>query len=127
MTKIPKRCTEVRKAGATGRRRFVAAMLAMPGWMAMGAPLGLGRNHGKRLGISAASYVLRGYASIASTKYPPFRDAMDMIEHCHSLGAGGMQVGVRNWTREFARRVRDRSQQLDLFVEGQIRLPADKA
>jgi hypothetical protein len=37
-----------------------------------------------------------------------------------------VQVGVKDWTADFARKVRDRREKLGLYLEGSIALP-DKA
>jgi len=78
---------------------------------------------GMRMGIVVHSYAHRWNSKIASQKYPGFRDALDLIEHCHEIGAGGVQVMVRDWTKDFAKKIRDRREKLDLFLEGSIGLP----
>ncbi len=77
---------------------------------------------GKRMGVSIASYGqrMRGGDGLG---LPPFRDALNVLEHCRSLGAGGVQVGVRGWQSAFAQQVRDRRESLGMFLEGQISLP----
>ncbi len=77
------------------------------------------------MGIVVHSYASRWNSKTESKKYPGFRDATDLLDHCHSIGAGGIQVVVRNWTSDFAKKVRDRREKLDLFLEGSISLPAD--
>lgn len=77
----------------------------------------------KRMGVSVASYAIRWRSSSESTNYPPFKHALNLLEHCHKIGAGGIQVGVGNWTADYAGKVRDRREQLGLYLEGQIRLP----
>lgn len=76
-----------------------------------------------RMGIVVHSYAARWNSKVESEKYPGFRDAIDLLEHCHAIGAGGLQVGVRNWTQDFARRVRDTRERLGLYLEGSIALP----
>ena len=78
--------------------------------------------HGKkRLGVSTSSYGVRWRNGTA--ELPAFNDALGMIEHCHRLGAGGVQIGVGGWTPEFARQVRERIERYEMFLEGQIGLP----
>lgn len=76
-----------------------------------------------RMGIVVHSYAARWNSKVESEKYPGFRDAIDLLEHCHAIGAGGLQVGVRNWTQDFARKVRDTRERLGLYLEGSIALP----
>lgn len=76
-----------------------------------------------RMGIVVHSYAARWNSKVESAKYPAFKDAIDLLEHSHAIGAGGVQVGVRNWTEQFARKVRDRREALGLYLEGSIALP----
>lgn len=78
-----------------------------------------------RMGIVVHSYASRWNSKIESSKYPGFKDAVDLMEHCHQIGAGGVQVMVRDWSRDFAKRVRDTREKLGLFIEGSIGLPKD--
>jgi sugar phosphate isomerase/epimerase len=75
------------------------------------------------MGVVVHSYGSRWNAKAESSKYPGFANAVDLIEHCHRIGAGGVQVGVKDWTAEFARKVRDRREKLGLYLEGSISLP----
>lgn len=78
---------------------------------------------GERMGIVVHSYGLRWNSKANSSKYPPFNNAIQLLEHCHSIGAGGIQVGVNGWTQDFAHQIRKRSETLNLFLEGSIGLP----
>lgn len=78
---------------------------------------------GNRMGISIASYAIRWKSSEESTSYPAFTDALQVLAHSHSLGAGGVQVSVRGWAKDFAGKVRDTREKLDQYLEGQISLP----
>ena len=78
-----------------------------------------------RMGIVVHSYASRWNSRIPSEKYPGFRDAIDLIEHCHSIGAGGVQVMVRDWTTDFVKNVRDKREKLGLFLEGSVSIPKD--
>jgi len=83
---------------------------------------------GRRLGVTAWSYRIRwGQRRKPEAPQPAWRDALDLLEHCAGLGAGCLQVGVRDWTADFAGRVRDRREQLGIALEGQIALPRDDA
>ena len=79
----------------------------------------------KRMGVAVTSYVIRWRSKDASKRIPGFVNALDFLDHCHQLGAGGAQVGVRNWTQDFAGKVRDQREKLGLYLEGQILLPKD--
>ena len=81
------------------------------------------RNADKRMGISVASYAYRWNLKEQSKKYPAFTNALQVLQHSEKLGAGGVQVGVRNWATGFAGKVRDAREKMDLYLEGQISLP----
>ncbi len=78
------------------------------------------------MGIVVYSYSIRRSSRNLSKRYPPFKDAIELMDHCHSIGAGGFQVGVQGWEKAFARNVRDRREELGLYLEGQIRLPKER-
>ncbi len=75
------------------------------------------------MGVVVHSYASRWNANTESKKYPGFENAIDLLEHCHKIGAGGVQVGVKDWTTDFAKNVRDKREQWGLYLEGSIGLP----
>jgi sugar phosphate isomerase/epimerase len=77
------------------------------------------------MGIVVHSYASRWNSKHESQKYPGFYDAIQLLEHCHQLGGGGVQVGIHGWTAEFTQKVRDRREKLGLYLEGTIRMPKD--
>ncbi len=78
---------------------------------------------GKRMGIVVHSYWSRWNPKLESKKYPGFQNAMELIDHCAQIGAGGVQVGVKDWSLDFAKKVRDQREKLGLYLEGSIGLP----
>lgn len=78
---------------------------------------------GISMGIVVHSYGARWNSKFPSEKYPGFVNALQLISHCHQIGAGGVQVGVNNWTSDFAKKVRDQREKLGLYLEGSIGLP----
>lgn len=111
-----KRRTFIRNSTAGS---LAMAMPVLPDFLAAAPEL--------RFGVAEAGYHMRWYRDLESKVYPPFGNAPDMIDHCHSLGFGGVQVNVRNWDKEIVKEVRDRQENLNIFVEGQIRMPKDDA
>lgn len=79
------------------------------------------------MGVVVHSYASRWNSKANSTKYPAFTDAIGMMEHCHSIGAGGVQVMVRGWDGKFSQRVRKAGEKLNLYLEGSIWLPKTAA
>jgi sugar phosphate isomerase/epimerase len=76
-----------------------------------------------RMGIVVHSYGSRWNSKIQSDKYPGFTNAIELLEHCHKIGAGGIQVVVRDWSDDFAKKLRDRREKLGLYLEGSIAVP----
>jgi sugar phosphate isomerase/epimerase len=102
------------------RRVFLAgvAALAAPG---LGAENGL-----SQMGVAIASYAARWGARVNTARHPRWKDALDVLEHCHAIGAGGLQIGVREWAGDFAAKVRGRREALGLYLEGQVSLPREE-
>ncbi|MGB5226985.1 MAG: TIM barrel protein [Eudoraea sp.] len=96
---------------------FALSMPAIPSFSALVEEM--------RFGIAEASYVQRRYAKLESNTYPPFTDSLQMIEHSGSEGFGGVQFSVSGWDAAYAKKVKTRVEELELFLEGQIRLPND--
>lgn len=76
-----------------------------------------------RMGIVVHSYGSRWNSKVESQKYPGFANAIDLLDHCHQIGAGGVQVVVNGWSADFAKKVRDKREQLGLYLEGSIGVP----
>jgi 3-oxoisoapionate decarboxylase len=79
------------------------------------------------MGVVVHSYASRWNPKIQSAAYPGFSNAIDLIEHCHQIGAGGVQVVVKDWTADFAKKVRSKREKLGLYLEGSIGLPKKAA
>ena len=79
------------------------------------------------MGLVIHSYGKRWQGRHSSIKYPPFVTALDVLDHCMEIGAGGLQIGVDGWTGEFAGKVRDTRESYDLYLEGSISLPKDES
>src|SRR5882762_5183972 len=104
-----------------GRREFLQKASAAA--LALSFPRLPPISNAMRMGVVVHSYWSRWNSKIESKKYPGFSNAIDLLEHCHQLGAGGLQVGVGNWSEDFAKKVRDRREKLNLYLEGSIALP----
>jgi sugar phosphate isomerase/epimerase len=76
-----------------------------------------------RMGIVVHSYAMRWHSKVSSEKYRGFENALDLLNHCHEIGAGGIQVTVRDWASDFSKKIRDRREKLGMFLEGSIMLP----
>lgn len=102
---------------------LAAAVGLMPSW---GLPINnpLPRSD---MGVAGSSYAFRWRFKEESKTFPGFENALQMLRHCESIGAGGIQVGTKNWSKDFSGKVRDYREQKELYVEGSIKLPQDDA
>lgn len=74
------------------------------------------------MGVVVHSYSRYG-SKVESQNYPGFKDALDLMRHCHSIGAGGIQTTVGGWAGDFGKKVRDEREKLGMYLEGSIGLP----
>ncbi len=81
----------------------------------------LARSNG--MGIVVHSYGSRWNSKVASQKYPGFANAIDLMDHCHQLGATGIQVVMNGWTDDFAKKVRAKREQLGMYIECSLGVP----
>lgn len=79
------------------------------------------------MGIVVHSYGFRWNSKVESQKYPGFANALELMEHCHRIGAGGTQVVVSNWTNDFSKKVRSSQEKLGLYLEGSVGVPKNAA
>lgn len=82
---------------------------------------------GVSMGVVVHSYGMRWGSKVESATYPAFANAVDLMRHCHSIGAGGIQTTVGGWAEDFAKQVRDEREKLGMYLEGSIGLPKDSA
>lgn len=84
-------------------------------------------NINMKLGLVIHSYWQRWRGKYASEKRPPFTDAIQVLEHCKTLGVSSLQIMVDKWTDEFAGKVRETREKLGLSLEGSITMPGEEA
>ncbi|QJW92334.1 sugar phosphate isomerase/epimerase [Spirosoma taeanense] len=75
------------------------------------------------MGVVVHSYGSRWNSKADSKQYPGFANAIDLINHCQQIGAGGVQAVVGGWTTDFAKKVRDAREKAGLYLEGSIGIP----
>ncbi len=107
-----------------GRRDF----LSQVSWLALSPAFTEISNLFKdsRMGIVVHSYAFRWNPKLESKSYPGFMNALDLLEHCSQIGAGGIQVMTKDWSADFVKKLRDRREKLGLFLEGSISVPSNK-
>jgi sugar phosphate isomerase/epimerase len=104
------------------RRQFLAAAAALPFAPALAAALGGDRR--KRLGVVQYSFALRLAAERPAGK-TGLADPLTFLEHCHELGAGGVQIALGIHAPEYLATLRKEAEAHGMDLEGTIRLPKD--
>lgn len=117
--------TEPGTAEKVGRRDFLKRTSAAAMVLAMPVVPEVFKN--VPMGIVVHSYATRWNQSLESKTYPAFSNAIQLLEHCQLLNAGGIQVGVKDWSIDFARKVREKREKLGLYLEGSISVPGSEA
>jgi len=99
-----------------------AAAAARPWFASAAPPGGDARPTRRRLGIGNSSYSIR-------SRLPQrgIRDALSFLQFCHERGAGGVQLPIGRQDKAYARRLRERAEAFDMYLEGSIRTPRDEA
>src|SRR5579875_3480219 len=104
------------------RRQFLAAA-ALPFAPALAAAFGADRR--KRLGVVQYSFALRLAAERAAGK-TGLADPLAFLEHCHDLGAGGVQISLGKRDSEYLTTLRKKAETHGMDLEATIRLPKDR-
>jgi 3-oxoisoapionate decarboxylase len=60
-----------------------------------------------------------GTAPAANAPRPQGRDALEFLEKCHALGAGGVQIGLNGDLMK----LRKRADELGMYIEGMVSIP----
>ena len=56
-----------------------------------------------------------------------FHNALTFLEYAHSIGAAGVQVGIKLDERPNAAKIRARAEELNAYFEGNVTLPKTDA
>lgn len=78
-----------------------------------------------RMGVVIHSYGIRNSADREGEK-PPLSDPLTFLEHCHRLGAGGVQLSIGRRDADYVRKLRERLEATGMYLEGSISLPRDR-
>lgn len=81
---------------------------------------------GYELGIVVHSYGMRSSGRLPSAEFPAFQNALDFMNHCHEIGASGIQTVVNGWQSDFSKKVREEREKKGMYLEGSIGLPKTK-
>src|SRR4026207_468575 len=79
----------------------------------------------RRLGIGMHSYGFHWRAAKEKNSGAKFSDALEFLVYAHQLGAGGVQVAIGSKDAEFARRIKTKAEEHQMYFEAQFSLPAN--
>jgi 3-oxoisoapionate decarboxylase len=102
--------------------RSAAALPVLGAWMKANAAADVTKHH---LGIASDSFANRRAAERG--RPGGFTDPRVFLDHCHALGAGGIQVDLGARDRSYCAALRARVEESQMYLEGSIRLPRDRA
>ncbi len=88
---------------------------------------GAGRVRGSRLGIAQFSYSARLRADRSAQVKDRLADPLNFIDHCHKVGAGGIQMNIGVRDRDYATKLRRKADAYGMFVEGSVSLPKQQS
>jgi 3-oxoisoapionate decarboxylase len=75
------------------------------------------------MGLVVHSYATRYNGKYESANYPPFKNALDFLEHAYKINAGGIQTYLEDWSADMAGQLRNKSEAYGMYIEGSIGLP----
>ncbi len=78
------------------------------------------------MGIGNSSYGQRNTADRSSRAEEPLTDPVNFLEHCHQIGAGGVQATLRSTERGYTNQVRNLAEKYGLYFEASVRLPQEQ-
>jgi sugar phosphate isomerase/epimerase len=86
-----------------------------------------GRAGKARLGIADFSYNIRLRAERSGRVKGRLADPVSFLDHCHKVGAGGVQMNIGVRDEVYTRKLRENAEAYDMFVEGSTSLPRDRS
>jgi len=78
-----------------------------------------------QLGIADFSYNIRLRAERTGRMKGKLADPLNFLDHCHKIGAGGVQMNIGVRDEVYTRKLREKAQNYDMFIEGSVSLPRD--
>ena len=112
------------------RREMLVAVgsgLVAP-WLAASSPsLGWSSTRKTRLGIVSYCLGIRQRLGPSGSGQRGLADPLGLLEYCHRLGAGGIQVALGTRDEAYASQLRRQAEQYEMFVEAVMGLPRNPA
>ncbi len=76
-----------------------------------------------RLGAQELPRTSMGVCQYSFSQSPHTKSAYDFLEYCHSLGAGGIQIGLDSLEPDYIDKLRRRTSELGMYLEVIVSLP----
>jgi sugar phosphate isomerase/epimerase len=114
---------------AVTRRKLLAACAAgaLAGRLAWTRAEASAGGSAQPLGMVLDSFPLRRGATRSRPAGERLQDPLVFLEHCHGLGARGIQTALGACDEATAQRLKERAESYGMYLEGTIRLPRDAA
>jgi sugar phosphate isomerase/epimerase len=107
--------------------RSIAGGLAVAKVGELTSLYGAGQGGKSRLGIAQFSYSARLRANRAAKSEKRLSEPLNFIDHCHKVGAGGVQMNLKIRDEDYNSEVRRKADAYGMFVEGSVSLPRNQA
>jgi len=88
---------------------------------------GAGQGDKSRLGIAQFSYSARLRANRAVKSEKQLSEPLNFIDHCHKVGAGGVQMNLGIRDKNYTSKARRKAETYGMFVEGSVSLPKERS
>jgi sugar phosphate isomerase/epimerase len=88
---------------------------------------GAGQARKSGLGIADFSYNIRLRAERSRRTKGGLGDPLNFLEHCNNIGAGGIQMNIGTRDEDYTRRLRQKAEAYNMFVEGSVSLPKNRS
>jgi sugar phosphate isomerase/epimerase len=105
------------------RREVMASMAAA--WGA--SVLSSSSAEKSRMGVAEFSFAFRLRTERVEGKEDGLADPLCFLEHCHRIGAGGIQINLGVRDAEYCRKLRQKAEAYEMFVEGSAGVPRREA
>jgi sugar phosphate isomerase/epimerase len=93
----------------------------------IGRIYGMEETKSSRLGIADFSYNIRLRAERTGRMKGRLGNPLNFLDHCHNIGAGGVQINIGVRDEAYARKLRHKAETSDMFIEGSASLPRDES
>lgn len=108
------------------RRQILRMSSAAAALASAAAPRAQAQQRKTGMGIGNSSYSQRSSADRRSASKEPLTEPLSFLEHCHQLGAGGIQASLRSTERGYVNQVRKLAEKYGMYVEASVRLPREQ-